>query len=117
VACPEREARLKGYRDAVQAYAKAVLCLDGDLTPKELEVAHKGAEKARAEFDRTRKEIEGTCDLAWLPATAYAAQRTSQRLKFRLHSCGRLSCTSFGVEVAFTAAPSKQGTHKGTPLE
>jgi hypothetical protein len=58
VACPEREAHLKQYRDSVQAYAKAVLCLDGDLTPKEFEVAHKGAEKARAEFDRTRKELK-----------------------------------------------------------
>jgi hypothetical protein len=56
--CPEREARLKQYRDSVQAYAKAVLCLDGDLTPKEFEVAHKSAEKARAEFDRTRKELK-----------------------------------------------------------
>jgi len=28
VACPEREACLKQYRDSVQAYAKAVLCLD-----------------------------------------------------------------------------------------
>jgi hypothetical protein len=56
--CPEREAHLKQYRDSVQAYAKAVLCLDGDLTPQEYELAHKGAEKARAEFDRTRKELK-----------------------------------------------------------
>lgn len=27
--------------------------------------------------------IEGICDLAWLPATAYAVRRTSQSLKFR----------------------------------
>jgi hypothetical protein len=56
--CPEREALLNQYRDSVQAYAKAVLHLDGDLTPKEFEVAHKGAEKARAEFARARKELK-----------------------------------------------------------
>jgi hypothetical protein len=56
--CPEREALLKQYRDSVQAYAKAVPRLDGDLTPKEFEVAHKDAEKARAEFDRARKELK-----------------------------------------------------------
>jgi len=58
VTCPEREAHLKEYHDAVQAYAKAVLCLDGDLTPREFEAAHKASETARAEFDRTRKELK-----------------------------------------------------------
>ena len=56
--CPQREAYLKQYQEAVQAYARAVIVLDGDVTPKEFEVAHKGAEKARAGFDRTRKELK-----------------------------------------------------------
>jgi hypothetical protein len=55
---PKREALLKQYHEAVQSYAKAVLCLDGDHRSKEFEVVHKSAEKARAEFDRTRKELK-----------------------------------------------------------
>jgi hypothetical protein len=55
--CPEREAYLKQYGEAVRAYAKAVLLLDADLTPREFEAAHKRAEQARAEFDRARKEL------------------------------------------------------------
>ena len=56
--CAQREVQLTQYREAVRAYSEAVLCLDADLTTQEFEVAHRRAERARAVFDRTRKELK-----------------------------------------------------------
>jgi hypothetical protein len=56
--CHRREVHLDEYRQAVRAYSEAVLCLDADLTAKEFEIAHRRAERARAAFDRARKELK-----------------------------------------------------------
>jgi hypothetical protein len=70
--CHQREVYLKEYREAVRAYSEAVLHLDADLTAQEFEVAHRIAERARAAFDRKRKElkdhqIEHGCEPTPLP--------------------------------------------------
>jgi hypothetical protein len=49
---------MKEYREAVRAYGEAVLCMDADLTTREFEAAHRTAERARAAFDRARKELK-----------------------------------------------------------
>jgi hypothetical protein len=70
--CPQREVHQKAYREAVRAYGEAVLNMDADLTAQEFEVAHRRAERARAAFDRTRKELkdhltEHACEPTPLP--------------------------------------------------
>jgi hypothetical protein len=51
------------------------------------------------------------------PWASFSCSIASKNKSDDVHSCGRLSCTSFDVGVAFSATPSEQGMHKGTPLE
>jgi hypothetical protein len=54
---PATRSPSEAYR-ALRAYSEAVLYVDADLTAQEFEIAHRCAERARAAFDRTPKELK-----------------------------------------------------------
>jgi hypothetical protein len=56
--CPEAEALLVEYHDAVRAYREAVIGLDADLPRQEFEAGYRRAEKARAIFEQRREQLQ-----------------------------------------------------------
>lgn len=56
--CPQAEALLAEYHDAVRAYREAVTRLDADLPRPGFELAYQRAEEARAAFEQRREELQ-----------------------------------------------------------